>query len=90
MLTATKKSEDGAQLVTKVVPKQYNQIVEDYDQIWNVHPTRVILETPTYLRTLGEIGSCDVLELACGEGYYTRIIKTMTTGRVVGLDISEG
>jgi ubiquinone/menaquinone biosynthesis C-methylase UbiE len=90
MLTATKKSEDGAQLGSKVVPKQYNQIVEDYDQIWNVHPTRVILETPTYLRTLGEIETADVLELACGEGYYTRIIKTMTTGRVVGLDISEG
>lgn len=48
------------------------------------------METPTYLRSLGDLASADVLELACGEGYYTRIIKTMTTGRVVGLDISEG
>jgi ubiquinone/menaquinone biosynthesis C-methylase UbiE len=31
----------------------------------------------------------DVLDLACGTGFYTRIIKTITTGKVYGIDISE-
>jgi ubiquinone/menaquinone biosynthesis C-methylase UbiE len=38
---------------------------------------------------LGDISGKDVLDLACGEGFFTRLIKQKTTGKVYGVDISE-
>ncbi len=31
----------------------------------------------------------DVIDFACGTGFYTREIRKRTTGKVVGVDISE-
>lgn len=90
MVLATKSSPSGEKILRTVVPKQYNQIVTEYQDAWNVNPTRVFFETPTYMGSLGDLSTADVLELACGEGFFTRLIKTRTTGRVVGLDISDG
>jgi len=43
------------------------------------------------LQLLGDISNCDVLDLACGEGYYTRIIRELVSSKnqVFGVDISE-
>jgi len=31
----------------------------------------------------------NICDLACGEGFYTRKFRALTSGRVVGVDISE-
>jgi toxoflavin synthase len=31
-----------------------------------------------------------VLDLACGEGFYTRLLRQTGAGRVVGVDLSAG
>jgi ubiquinone/menaquinone biosynthesis C-methylase UbiE len=44
---------------------------------------------PTFLNTVGHLSNEDVLDLACGTGFYTRVMRSMTTGKVYGIDISE-
>jgi ubiquinone/menaquinone biosynthesis C-methylase UbiE len=37
---------------------------------------------------LGQLNDEDVIDLACGEGFYPRRIRQRTKGRVYGADIS--
>lgn len=47
------------------------------------------METPSFLKLVGPLQKEDVIDLACGEGFYTRIYRGMTSGRVIGVDFSE-
>nr|VFK22399.1 MAG: Methyltransferase domain-containing protein [Candidatus Kentron sp. LPFa]VFK35320.1 MAG: Methyltransferase domain-containing protein [Candidatus Kentron sp. LPFa] len=38
---------------------------------------------------LGDLSGKSILDLACGEGYYTRKLKQREATRVLGVDISE-
>jgi SAM-dependent methyltransferase len=51
-------------------------------------PFRVYSEIPNHLALLGELSGKSVLDLACGEGFYTRLIKRGGARRVVGVDLS--
>ncbi len=52
-------------------------------------PFREHIEWYSYHKLLGDISQKSILDLACGEGYYTRRIKKMAAAKVVGVDISE-
>ena len=52
-------------------------------------PFREYIEWYSYHKLLGNISQRSVLDLACGEGFYTRRIKQMGAETVVGVDISE-
>ena len=52
-------------------------------------PFREYIEWYSYSKLLGDISQRSVLDLACGEGYYTRRIKQKGADKVVGVDISE-
>ena len=52
-------------------------------------PFREHIEWYTYNKLLGNISQKSVLDLACGEGFYSRRIKKKDAKRVVGVDISE-
>jgi toxoflavin synthase len=52
-------------------------------------PFREYIEWYTYNKLLGNISQKSVLDLACGEGFYSRRIKRKDAKRVVGVDISE-
>jgi SAM-dependent methyltransferase len=52
-------------------------------------PFRVFSEIPDHLALLGDLRGRSVLDLACGEGFYTRLIKEAGADRVVGVDVSE-
>jgi SAM-dependent methyltransferase len=51
-------------------------------------PFRVHVEAYTLAGMLGDVDGLSVLDLACGEGYYTRLIRRRGAARVVGVDIS--
>jgi SAM-dependent methyltransferase len=51
-------------------------------------PFREFIEWHSYNKLLGDISQKSVLDLACGEGFYTRRIKRKGAGTVVGVDIS--
>src|SRR5690242_20566245 len=51
---------------------------------------RTFLESYTLLELAGDLAGRSVLDLACGEGFYTRKLRQRGAARVVGLDLSEG
>ncbi|MBO3464068.1 methyltransferase domain-containing protein [Aetokthonos hydrillicola Thurmond2011] len=65
----------------------YDQIAEDYKKSKEL-PCRVY-EVYTFFKMLGDIAGKSILDLACGEGSYTRKLKLSGAGRVVGVDISQ-
>ncbi len=66
----------------------YNTISEQYKRS-KVTPWRTSIEQYTLLELLGDVHGKSVLDLACGEGYYSRLIKSRGASRVVGLDLSR-
>jgi SAM-dependent methyltransferase len=66
---------------------QYDTIARDYQATKEV-PLRTHVETFSFLRMLGDVRSLDVLDLACGEGFYTRLIREAGAAKVTGVDIS--
>lgn len=67
----------------------YDAIAADYKRA-KQQPWRYFIERYTFLRLLGDLEGLAVLDLACGEGYYTRELRHRGATRVVGLDLSEG
>lgn len=67
---------------------QYDTIARDYQEIASVVPLRDA-EWYSLRQRLGDLTGLSVLDLACGDGIGTRLIKRWGAARVVGADISE-
>jgi SAM-dependent methyltransferase len=67
----------------------YDAIAADYKRA-KQQPWRYYVERHTLLRLVGDVTGRSVLDLACGEGYYTRELRLRGGQRVVGVDASEG
>lgn len=46
------------------------------------------VERHTLFRTLGDVRGARVLDLACGDGFYTRLLKQAGASSVTGVDVS--
>jgi ubiquinone/menaquinone biosynthesis C-methylase UbiE len=66
----------------------YDHIAQEYKRSKQV-PWRFHIEHFTLFELLGEISGLSVLDLACGEGYYTRNIKRRGAKRILGVDVSN-
>eukprot|EP00347_Sterkiella_histriomuscorum_P009145 403342348 len=73
---------------TEKVEDTYAQIVANYKKS-KLIPWRRFIETPSFMNFVGPLSSEDVIDLACGEGFYTRKFRQMTNGKVYGVDFSE-
>lgn len=66
----------------------------EYDSIANLFqasrdlPFRWHSEAYTYLNLIGDVTGLKILDLACGEGVYSRYFKQQGAAQVVGVDIS--
>jgi SAM-dependent methyltransferase len=70
------------------MPAEYDSLTRQYRRSKSM-PFRVFSEIPDHLALLGDLHGRSVLDLACGEGFYTRLIKEAGADRVVGVDLSE-
>src|SRR5262245_37176102 len=66
---------------------QYDEIARTYDRMIGELPVRQLIEY-TYRRLIGDVSGKSVLDLACGNGFYTRIFKEQGASRVLGVDLS--
>ena len=72
----------------QIVATNYNEIADDYQKTKD-HPVKNYCEAFTFLRVLGDVRAKSTLDLACGDGYYTRLIKQQGAAQVIGVDISD-
>lgn len=66
----------------------FNQISIEY-QLSKLQPWRKHVEAYTFFTLLGDVSNPSVLDLACGDGFYTRQLKFRGATKVVGVDVSE-
>ncbi|HEX5106491.1 MAG TPA: class I SAM-dependent methyltransferase [Pirellulaceae bacterium] len=66
----------------------YDQIAEQYKRS-KLQPWRTHIERYTLLALAGDVSGQAVIDLACGEGYYTRELRRLGAARVVGVDLSR-
>ena len=66
---------------------EYDGIAEAYRDSKQLS-FRKYIEEYTFFEILGDIRGATVLDLACGEGFYTRKIKRAGAAEVTGVDLS--
>lgn len=71
------------------MPTDYDHIASRYQQA-KQQPWRGYVEAFTLLGLLGDLSNRSVVDLACGEGHYTRLFPGLGARRVLGVDRSEG
>ena len=67
----------------------YDKIAKEYQES-KLQPWRTHIERHTLLRLTGQIQGLKTLDLACGEGYYTRLLRRLGAEPIIGLDLSQG
>jgi 2-polyprenyl-3-methyl-5-hydroxy-6-metoxy-1,4-benzoquinol methylase len=67
--------------------EQYDDIAEEYSQMLNSTKRYVLI--PTFKKLVGDVTGKSALDLACGEGFFTRILAQLKPAEVVGIDISN-
>jgi ubiquinone/menaquinone biosynthesis C-methylase UbiE len=66
---------------------QYDDIAEQYQRS-KESPLRRYIEAYTFMELVGDVREKRVLDLACGEGFYTRRLKAAGAAHVLGVDVS--
>ena len=70
-------------------------MLTDYDAIAGQYqrakrqPWRGHIEAFTFFGMLGDLTGKAVVDLACGEGHYTRMLPSLGAAKVMGVDRSE-
>ena len=67
--------------------EEYDAIAEAYRDSKRL-PFREYIERYTLFEMLGDIREKKVLDMACGEGFYTRLLKQAGASHVTGVDAS--
>lgn len=67
---------------------QYDSIAEQYRRSKS-SPVRRYIEEFTFMGLVGDVRGLRVLDLACGEGFYSRRMKLAGAAGVTGVDISS-
>ena len=67
----------------------YDPIAEQYKRS-KQQPWRTHIEAFSLMELLGDPTGRSVLDVACGEGFYTRMIRRRGAAKVTGVDLSEG
>ena len=66
----------------------YDLIAAEYKRA-KQQPWRMHLEHHTLFHLLGDLHGKAVLDLACGEDFYTRFLKRGGAARAMGVDLSQ-
>jgi toxoflavin synthase len=65
----------------------YDPIAEQYKRS-KLQPWRTHIESFTLIGLLGALEGRTVVDVACGEGYYTRLLRARGASKVRGVDLS--
>ncbi len=71
------------------MPTDYDPIAEQYQRS-KQQPWRTHIEAFTLFELVGDPTGKAVLDVACGEGFYTRMLRQKGAAAVTGVDLSAG
>src|SRR5438067_12579910 len=66
----------------------YDPIAEHYKRS-KQQPWRTHIEAFSLTKLIGDPSGQSVLDMACGEGFYTRMLRQKGSAKVTGVDLSE-
>ena len=66
----------------------YDPIAEQYKRS-KQQPWRTYIEAFTLMNLIGDPSGKKVIDIACGEGFYTRLLRQRGAEKVTGVDLSE-
>lgn len=66
---------------------EYDAIAREYQRT-KESPLRRYVEAYSFFAMAGDVAGQRVLDLACGEGFYTRLLRQAGAAQVTGVDIS--
>jgi ubiquinone/menaquinone biosynthesis C-methylase UbiE len=66
----------------------YDPIAEQY-RLAKQQPWRAFIEAYTFMTLVGDPSGKSVIDLACGEGFYSRMIRRKGAAEVTGVDLSQ-
>src|SRR5262245_53936637 len=64
-------------------------LAEQYQQWFAIYPLMAAFEAYSFLQLIGDVKGKRVLDVGCGDGHYTRILRKAGAAEVVGIDISD-
>lgn len=67
----------------------YDVIAEQYQRAKR-QPWRAFIEAFTLMELIADPAGLSVLDVACGEGFYTRMIRRRGAANITGVDLSAG
>jgi len=67
---------------------QYAALAEDYEKMKNLPWARHV-EKFTFFGAIGDVRDKTILDVGCGSGYYTRLLRQRGAAEIVGVDVSE-
>ncbi len=70
------------------IKEQYNKYAKGYTEA-TIRPMREFAYNPTILNSIKNLKGKLVLDIACGEGISSRMMKELGAKKVVGIDISD-
>lgn len=73
---------------TQKTTQTYNAIADRYSGMKVMPLTRYLVE-PTLFRLICDVEGLDAIDLACGEGQWTRKLKQLGSATATGVDVSE-
>ena len=68
--------------------KEYEAIVHAYAESMRL-PFRDAVEQQTLRELLGDVSGANALDMACGDGFYTRWLKRAGASQATGVDVSS-
>lgn len=72
----------------KLASKEYDSIAKGYQEATKREMRKFTME-PSLVKQLGSLEGKTVLDLACGEGYSSRLCRDLGAKEITGVDISE-
>jgi len=66
----------------------YDPIAEQYKRS-KLQPWRTYIECFTLMKLIGDPRGLTVLDVGCGEGFYTRMVRERGAAHVTGIDLSH-
>ncbi|NEO40916.1 MAG: class I SAM-dependent methyltransferase [Moorea sp. SIOASIH] len=75
-------------MTTNYDPKQWDKVCDAFKEFNKEQITYYIAQKASFVKGIGEIEGKTVLDVGCGSGSYTQLLKEKGAAKVVGVDIS--